>query len=120
MKFMISIYADQAVWDSFPAEDRPTAIAAQDAFNQELFATGELLAAYGLADVVHVRTVRVRHGVAAIANEPYLDTREHPGSYHLVDVDTEERALEIAALMPFASFDAVEVWPVLHEAGAEM
>jgi hypothetical protein len=118
MKYLIMIYGNAELWNSFPADETAKAIAEQDAFNRKFFETGELLGAYGLADVVRARTVRVRDGAQAVTDGPYLETKEYLSSYYLLDVENEERALAIAAEMPFASFRAVEVWPILHEGAA--
>ena len=120
MKYLLMIYANQETWAGLSSEEQTTGIAKQDAFNQEFFETGELLGAYGLADAESAKVVRVREGAAAVTDGPYAEAKEHLASYYLLDVESEQRALEIAARMPFASFRAVEVWPVLHEAGAEM
>jgi hypothetical protein len=120
MKYLLMIYANQETWAGFGPDDWTKAIAEQDAFNKEYFETGELLGAYGLADAENAKVVRVREGAAAVTDGPYVEAKEHLASYYLLDVDSEQRALDIAALMPFASFRGVEVWPVLHEAGAEM
>lgn len=116
MKYLLMIYANQQTWAGLTPDDWTAAIADQDAFNREFSATGELLGAYGLADAETARVVTVRGGTTAVTDGPYLETKEHLASYYLLDVDSEQRALEIAARMPFAAFRAVEVWPVLHEA----
>jgi hypothetical protein len=120
MKYLLMIYANQQTWAGMGPEDWTAAIAAQDAFNTEFFETGELLGAFGLADADRAKVVRVREGAAAVTDGPYLEAKEHLASYYLLDVDSELRALDIAARMPFAAFRGVEVWPVMHEAGAEM
>ncbi|HEX4212789.1 MAG TPA: YciI family protein [Candidatus Dormibacteraeota bacterium] len=120
MKYMLIIYGNQELWSSFTQEESAKAIAAQDAFNREYGATGELLGAYGLADSSQARQVSVREGMPAVTDGPYLESKEYLSSFCMVDVESEERALELAAKMPFAAFRSVEVWPILHEAGAEM
>jgi hypothetical protein len=120
MKYLMMIYANQDTWAGFGPEDWTKAIADQDAFNHEFFETGELLGAFGLADAENAKVVRVREGAAAVTDGPYLEAKEYLASYYLLDVENEQRALDIAARMPFASFRGVEVWPVMHEAGAEM
>ena len=40
--------------------------------------------------------------------------------YCLFDCETEERALEIAADMPFADQEPVELWPVPHDSKADL
>jgi len=120
MKYLLMIYANQETWAGFSPEEVTKGIADQDAFNREFFETGELLGAFGLADAENAKVVRVREGAAAVTDGPYVEAKEHLASYYLLDVESEQRALEIAAQMPFASFRGVEVWPVLREAGAEM
>ncbi|GAB3805656.1 YciI family protein [Micromonospora zhanjiangensis] len=116
MKYMITIYGNQELWESFSAEEFQKAIAEQEAFNRKFKETGELLGAYGNADAAQAKTVRVRNGAPAVTDGPYLEAKEYLASWYLIDVESEQRALDIAAELPFASFNAVEVWPILHEA----
>ncbi|MEP9382370.1 YciI family protein [Nocardioides cheoyonin] len=116
MKYLMMIYANQETWSGFGPEDWVKAIAEQDAYNAKFFASGEMLGAFGLADAEQAKVVRVREGKTAVTDGPYVEMKEHLASYYLLDVESEQRALDIAAEMPFASFRGVEVWPVLHEA----
>ena len=109
------IYGNQEKWDSLPAESWPEAIARQEAFNTKYRDTGELLGAYGLADAVNARLVRRSGGLPAVTDGPYLETKEYIASFYLLDCENEERAWQIAADMPWADQEPVEVWPVLHE-----
>jgi hypothetical protein len=120
MKYIVIIYGNKELWESFSPEESAEAIAKQDEFNRRYAESGELLAAYGLGDELTARTVRVREGVPAVTDGPYLEAKEFVGSFCLLDVEDEARALELAAEIPFASQNAVEVWPILHEAGSEM
>jgi hypothetical protein len=65
---MMIIYSEKELWDSIPAEERATQIAAFDAFNEKFFATGELLGGYGVADAAQAKTLRVRDGMPAAAS----------------------------------------------------
>ncbi|ROO90925.1 hypothetical protein EDD29_8667 [Actinocorallia herbida] len=116
MKYLMMIYGNQEKWESMPAEEWPEVIAAQDAFNKRFMESGELLGAYGLADAVDSRLVRRVDGAPAVTDGPYLETKEYMASFYLLDVDSEARALEIAAAMPGADQFPIEVWPVPHEA----
>jgi hypothetical protein len=120
MKYIVIIYGNQELWSSFSPEAIATAIAEQDAFNKRYHDSGELLGAYGLGDELTARTVRVRAGVPAVTDGPYIEAKEFVSSFYLLDVENEAQALEIAAQIPFAAYNAVEVWPILHEAGNEM
>jgi hypothetical protein len=120
MKYLMLIYGNQEKWESVPAEDWPKEIAKQDAWNKKYQETGELLGAYGLADAAAARLIRRKDGAPAVTDGPYLETKEYVASLYLVDVESEQRAYEIAAEMPWADSSPVEVWPVLHEAAADL
>ena len=115
MKYLLMIYGNQEKWSSFAPEEWPEAIARVEAFNRKYADSGELLGAYGLADAVNAKLVRRQDGAPAVTDGPYLETKEYMASFCLLDCENEERALAIAADMPFADRDPVEVWPVLHE-----
>jgi len=104
MKYLLLIYGNQEKWASIPTGEWLEAIAKQDAFNRKYQATGELIGAYGLADAAAARLVR----------------REYIASFYLLDCENEERALQIAADMPWADAEPVEFWPVLHEAKPDL
>ncbi len=115
MKYLLMIYGNQEKWSSFSPEEWPEAIARQEAFNAKYAGTGELLGAYGLADAANAKLVRRTGGAPAVTDGPYLETKEYMASFYLLDCENEERALAIAADIPFADQDPVEVWPILHE-----
>jgi hypothetical protein len=120
MKYLMMIYGNQEKWASMPAGDWTEAIGRQDAFNRKYAGTGELLGAYGLADAVQARLVRREDGQPAVTDGPYLETKEYMASFYLLDCENEERALAIAADMPFADVEPVELWPILHEAKTDL
>ena len=115
MKYLLMIYGNREKWASLAPEEWRAGVARQDAFNARYRATGELLGAYGLADTARAKLVRRENGLPAVTDGPYLETKEHMASFWLLDCASEERAREIAADMPFADTDPVELWPVEHE-----
>jgi hypothetical protein len=115
MKYLMLIYGNKEKWDTILADARPEEIAKQEAFNKKYQDTGELLGAYGLGDKALARLVRRADGLPAVTDGPYQETKEYIASLYLLDVESEERALEIAAEMPWADQEPVELWPVLHE-----
>ena len=119
MKYMLIIYGNDEIWSSFPAEEFQEVIKGTDAQNAALMASGEMVGAYGVADQVQAKQVTVTDGVPAVTDGPYIEAKEYIGSFYVVDVDSEERALQIAAEMPSARFRQIEVRPILHEAPTE-
>ncbi|NJC73516.1 hypothetical protein HC031_27880 [Planosporangium thailandense] len=120
MKYLMLVYGNQEKWASIPAETFSAEVAKQDAFNKKYQQTGELLGAYGLSDAVAARLVRRKDGAPVVTDGPYLETKEYIASLYLLDCESEERALQIAADMPWADQDPVELWPILHEAPSDL
>jgi hypothetical protein len=116
VKYMLIIYGNQELWNSIDPAEQQRMFAAFDDFNRRHYASGELRGAYGVADAAATKLVRVRDGQPAVTDGPYLETKEYMASFYLLDCESEERALAIAADMPFADAEPVEVWPVMHEA----
>jgi hypothetical protein len=53
--------------------------------------------AKGLAAPVHTRRVRLTNGVAAVTDGPYAETQEVLAGYTIVECESFDRAIEIAA-----------------------
>lgn len=119
MKYLMLIYGNAEIWSSLPAADFEALVARVDGFTEELRRAGELVDCRGLVERPHA--VRVQDGVPVVSDGPYLEAKEHVGSYFVVDVDDEARALEIARTYPGIAFGArsggLEVWPLMDGAG---
>ena len=120
MKYMLLIYGNEELWASFPQEDFAEVIRETNALQQELRESGEFIGAWGVADQVQAKTVRLQDGVPAVTDGPYLESKEYLGSFDIIDCESLERALEIAARVPFARYGPVEVRPLMHEAAPEV
>jgi hypothetical protein len=116
MKYMLLIYGNEDLWSSFTPEEIETSVRETDALNRELMASGELIGAYGVGDQVLAKQVHVQDGVPVVTDGPYIETKEYLGSFDVIDCESLDRALEIAAAQPFASVGQVEVRPIMHEA----
>lgn len=115
MKFLISIYGNDEVWASIPKDEFPRLIAATDAHNKEMAEAGELLFACGVGEQSEIRQVTVDGaGETIVTDGPYLETKEYLGSFYIVECESRDRALELAAGMPSATMRRIEVWPILH------
>ena len=65
-----------------------------------------------LAPPSSARTVRVREGRTSVYDGPFAETKEILAGYNLVEADSPEQALELAAAFPWARYGAMEVRPV--------
>ncbi|MET8998739.1 YciI family protein [Amycolatopsis sp. NPDC004169] len=116
---MLLIYGNEEAFTSVGAETLAEIIRETDALNRELFESGELVGAYGVADEVNTKMVRVTGGTPVVTDGPYAEAKEFLGSFMIVDCDGLDRALEIAARTPSARYWGVEVRPLMHEAAVE-
>jgi hypothetical protein len=117
---MLIIYGNDEIWSRLQEEvDFQDLIRRTDAHNAELMASGEMVGAYGVADQVQAKLVSSAGGTRTVTDGPYIEAKEYIGSFYVVDVDSEERAFQIAAEMPSAELTPIEVRPILHEAPTE-
>ncbi len=64
-----------------------------------------------LADVKEANTVRVRGGERLVTAGPFTETQELIGGFDIIDCDSLEQALDIAARHPVARTGSLEVRP---------
>jgi len=65
-----------------------------------------------LASPRRARTVRVREGKRRVTDGPFAETKEAIGGFDLIECDSIEEAVEIAAAHPVAEFGTIEVRPL--------
>lgn len=116
MKYLLMIWSNPQNWDAVPDGEYQEYLA----LDRALLASGELVVSAELADPVTTRSVRVRDGVAITTDGPFGEAKEHLAGYFLVECETLQRALEIAATIPAARSDRVDVRPVMDTAGPDL
>ena len=123
MKYLILIHsnpASRAIWEGFSAEQKAEGFAYYGRIVEDLAASGELVVTHALADPSLATTVTVRDGATVATDGPFAEAKEQLAGFFLVECETHERAVEIAARMPEAHFGLIEVRPILDLGGMEM
>jgi hypothetical protein len=82
--------------------------------------SGELLDTNALGSPSTAAVVRVRDGEPVVTDGPFVETKEYLAGYYLMDCESRERALELAAMVPDSRHNATEVWPVMFSAGVDV
>ncbi|MEP6853317.1 MAG: YciI family protein [bacterium] len=112
MKYLTLVYGNEEIWSSL-GPDVTTLVAEVDAFNRSLRESGELVDVQGLGE----RPKAVHAGASPVLTDgPYLEAKEHIGSYFVLDVATDERAQEIARSCPglrYGTRGGLELWPLM-------
>ena len=114
MKYMLLIHNRAGYVEELSEQDRDALSAEVDAIIDELTKSGEYVRGEALADPAAAKTIRVRDGVPAVTDGPFIEAKEQFAGYMLVDVDTEQRAIDIATRWPDAKYFAMEVRPVIY------
>jgi hypothetical protein len=65
-------------------------------------------------------TIRVRNGKRLVTDGPFAETKEYLGGYILIEAADLDEAISIAARIPGARLDSVEVRPVVQREQAAM
>ena len=123
MKYLILIWSNPAsreIWEGFSDEQRAEGFRYYGALTDELAASGELIVTEALADPSLTRRVTVRDGQTVTSDGPFAEAKELLAGFFLVECDSMERAVEVAARMPEAELGLIEVRPVLTLGGMEM
>lgn len=101
MKYMILMMAPQSGWNAF-GQMSPAEIGAHIGFmkdlNEELKAAGELVDAQGLDLPHNAKIVRAdERGKAVVTDGPFPESKEFLAGFWIVDLESKERAIELAA-----------------------
>ena len=119
MKFLISLHINPAVLDTLTDEEKAAIGEGHGAFIDALKKSGELITTQALADPSQAAVVSVRGGQPVVTDGPFLEAKEHLGGFYLIDCESRERAIELAAQIPDAAIEGlgVEVRQVMFADG---
>jgi len=100
MKYMLIMNTPRdgySQYMSWPKKALEANIAFMTAFSKKLSAAGELVGAEGLASPVQAKLVRAGKDGKPITDGVFPESKEFLAGYWIVDVDSRERAYQIAA-----------------------
>jgi len=110
MKFVCLIYSDETDPTSHPepgSSEFQAMIAAYRSFGEE--AGERVVAGAPLTPTPTATSVRVRSGETIATDGPFAETKEQLGGFYLLDCESREEALELAAKIPHATSGTIEV-----------
>lgn len=116
MKYVILIYGNpesRAIWDNLSTEERARGLKDYERLNEDLAESGELVLTEALADHAQTKRLVVRDGQKTTTDGPFAEAKELLAGFYVVDVDSLDRAIEIAWRVPEAELGLVEVRPVM-------
>jgi hypothetical protein len=99
MKFIVLMYAEPGAW---PPDEHRVALQESIDICHQLHAKGQYRDASPLQPPSSAACVRVRQGKSIVSDGPYAETKEQLGGYFLIDVESMDEAIAIAARIPGA------------------
>ena len=110
MKFLLLVCWDAKRMDA-QTEPDPTETAPVESFPwlDDLQAQGKWVIGDQLAPPRRARSVRVRNGKPIVTEGPFAETKEAVGGFDVIEADSLEKAVEIAAGHPVAQSGTIEV-----------
>jgi hypothetical protein len=103
------------LWATLTDEQKNAVYEGHGAFIQLVTESGEMVETKALAEPGRTKTVQVKDGVAHTKTGGFVESDAFLCGYYVVDVESEARAVELAAKIPDAQYTAVEVRQVVHE-----
>jgi hypothetical protein len=114
MKYLLMVCWDRERMDSQTEPEPGQAAEEEEPFPRvdDLRAQGKWLIGDQLAPPRRARSVRVRGGKKLITDGPFAETKEAVGGFDLLECESFEEAVEIAATHPLAEVGTIEVRPL--------
>jgi hypothetical protein len=120
VKYLLLIYQNHSAFEALTQDELDAVFRDVDELMAELTASGEFVDGQGLAHPSNAKSVRVRDGVTAVTDGPFIEAKEQLAGFTIVECETPERAVEIAARWPDARYWGMEVRPLMGGSGTEM
>jgi hypothetical protein len=123
MKYLVLIYSNpmsREMWQRFSPAEQAEGFKYYAALTEDLAASGELIVSEALADVSTTKRVHVREGQTLTTDGPFAEAKEHLMGIYLIQCDSLDRAVAVAARVPEAEYGLVEVRPIMNLSELEM
>jgi hypothetical protein len=121
MKYLVVMQISQDALDALTSEDWAMIEVGHKSLIDDATASGELVVSEALADPSKSVVLRGGQSAPVVKDGPFTEAKEFMGGFYIFDVESRDRALELAARIPDLRFDgfAVEVRPVLASGGGD-
>jgi hypothetical protein len=116
MKYLALVYGDENAWEALTEAEQEAVYAKYRAFSES--GNGKIVGGAETAPTRSATTVRVRDGQTQVSDGPAEELAEPLGGFFLLECESMDDAVRLAAKIPGAATGFVEVWPAHVEEGA--
>jgi hypothetical protein len=113
VKFMLLIYNDKSLLDALPKGEFDSRMRYCLAHADELRDRGTLLDAQILGPPSAAKSVRIRNGRQTTTDGPFAETKEMIAGFNVIEAESMDEAVRMAAEWPWAQTGCVEVRPIV-------
>ena len=118
MKYVALIYTDPEREEAMTQEEREANLARYLEFSRAAREQGSVVGGNELASPSSATRVQVVDRETVVTDGPYAETKEQLGGYFLLECDSIDDAVALAARIPGAAHGAIEVRPVYVDEGS--
>jgi hypothetical protein len=97
-----------------PRNEQEARVKEHLAYDIELCQSGHPIVTEALQSVNAATTVQVRNGKLSVTDGPFAETKSQLGGFYLIEERDLSNAIRVAAKMPCASLDGVEVRAIME------
>ncbi|WP_428415373.1 YciI family protein [Methylibium sp.] len=113
MKYLGLAYFTPEKFAAMAPDDVKELVRQCPALDEKMRATGKVLVSASLGDLGTWRTLRPRSGKKTqVSDGPYTESKEVVGGLFIIDADSHDEALRIAAMHPAATLGEEGGWAV--------
>jgi hypothetical protein len=113
MKYVLLVYNDKSLLDALPAGEFDTRMRQCLAHADELRDEGKLHDAQMLALPAAAKSVRIRNGRQTTTDGPFAETKEMIAGFNVIEAESMDEAVRMAAEWPWAQTGCIEVRPII-------
>ncbi len=112
MQYLGLAYFTPEQFAAMSADDVNALVSQCPALDERMRATGKVLVSASLGDREHWRTLRPRAGQTHVTDGPYTESKEVAGGLFIIEANSHDEALSIAAMHPAATLGEAGGWAV--------
>ena len=112
MKFLCLAYYDVEKFDALPRAELDAIVSQCPRHDEELRASGRLVAHGSLEAPASSITVRPRGGKPAVTDGPFTETKEQVGGFFLIEAADANEAIRVASKHPAAHLGEQAGWGI--------
>ena len=112
MKYLGLAYFAPEKFAAMAPDDIKALVSQCPPLDEKMRATGKVLVSASLGDRDRWSTLRPRGGKTEVIDGPYTEAKEVVGGLFIIDADSQEEALRIAAMHPAATLGEECGWAV--------